>query len=121
MFSHGRVRSTASTSAVERVILRASSSGGRVTSTYSRSHFSETFIQLASELLEEAQVVGVEVADVVDAVAQQREALDAESPREAGVAFRIVADAGQHLRVHHARPQHLDPAGALAHAAAAAV
>ena len=50
------------------------------------------------ELLQEADVVLVELADVVDAEEQHREALDAHPEREAGVALRIVADRLEHRR-----------------------
>src|SRR5690606_19474315 len=64
------------------------------------------------ELLEEADVVLEEGAQVVDAVAQHREALHAQPEGEAGVAFRVDADRLQHVRVDHAAAQHFQPAGA---------
>ena len=53
--------------------LRASSSTGRSKSTYSRSHETGTFI---SELLQHADVVLPEQPEVVEAMAQHRDALD---------------------------------------------
>ena len=72
------------------------------------------------ELLEEAQVVLVEQPDVVDAVLQHRDALDAHAEREAGDLLRVVADRFEHGRMHHAAAEDLEPAGLLADAAAAA-
>src|SRR6185503_17887239 len=63
-----------------------------------------------SKLAQEAQVVGVEVSEVFDAVAQHRDALDAEARGEAGVAVRVIADAAQDVRVNHAGAADLQPA-----------
>ena len=49
---------------------------------------------------------------------QHRDALDAHAEREAGDLFGIVADVAQHVRMHHARAEDLEPARLLAHAAA---
>ena len=86
------------------------------TSTNSRSQEQEDLH--SRELLEEAQVVLVEQADVVDAVLQHRDALDAEAEREAGDLLGVVADGFEHRRVHHAAAEDLEPAGVLADAAA---
>src|SRR6266702_6810120 len=72
------------------------------------------------ELLEEAQVVLEEEAQVVDAVAEHRHPLDAEAEREAGD-FGGHPAVVEHLRVDHARPEDLQPAGLLARPAALAV
>src|SRR5207247_9906590 len=64
------------------------------------------------------QGVGVELADVVDAVADHRHALGAEAEGEAGVDARVVADAGEDIRVDHAGAEDLEPAGLLAKPAA---
>src|SRR5688572_28191560 len=66
---------------------------------------------------EEADVVLEEVADVADAVAEHREAVDAHAEGEARVARGVVAHALEHDRVHHAAAEDLEPARALAHAA----
>ena len=79
-----------------------------------------TFIRRMRELLEEAQVVLVEQADVVDAVLQHRDALDAHAEREAGDLLRVVADRFEDRRMHHAAAEDLEPAGLLADAAARA-
>src|SRR5690242_13838123 len=84
-------------------------------STSSRSQFSENFMGtwfLAGlrELLEEAQVVLEERAQVRDAVAQHGKALDAEAEGEACVALRIDAAVLQHVRVDHAAAEHFQPA-----------
>src|SRR5262252_2141387 len=73
------------------------------------------------ELLEEAEIVLVEQADVFDLVLEDRDALDADAPGEARVAFGVVADGFEHRRMHHAAAADLDPPGPLAHRAARAV
>src|SRR3990172_4779731 len=110
---------TSPTSAPAIVRRRASSTGSRVRSTYSESHLRGTRIVL-SELGQEAQVVGVEEADVLDAVAEHGDALDPHAKGKTGVALRIVTDGLQYLRVDHAGAEDLDPAGAGAGAAALA-
>src|SRR4029077_4431898 len=57
----------------------------------------------------------------LDLILQDRDAFDADAPREAGVALRVVADGFEHRGVHHAAAAELDPARLLAHRAAAAV
>src|SRR3990172_7817358 len=80
---------TSPTSAPAIVRRRASSTGSRVRSTYSESHLRGTRIVL-SELGQEAQVVGVEEADVLDAVAEHGDALD---PAGAGAGAAALAAA----------------------------
>ena len=77
-----------------------------------RSQRSENFIV---ELAQEAQVVLVELAQIVDAVAQHREPVRPHAEREALVLLRIDADGAQHVRVHLARAGDLEPAVAEAH------
>src|SRR5690348_1489788 len=72
------------------------------------------------ELAQEAQVVVVVHADVVDAVAQHAQSLHADAEGPAGVALRVDLAGLEHVRVHHAAAQHLQPAGVLAHPAALA-
>src|SRR5439155_15712027 len=72
------------------------------------------------DLLEEAEIVLVEHADVVHAVQTQRQALDADAEREAGVLLRVVPDGFEDGRVHHAAAEHFQPSGLLAQAAALA-
>src|SRR5258706_8698774 len=76
---------------------------------------------LVRELLQKPQVVLVEQPNVLDLIAQDRDALDADAPREAGVLLRVVADRFEHGRVHHAAAEDFDPAGLLAHRTAGAV
>src|SRR5262249_34973476 len=76
---------------------------------------------VSRESPEEAQVVLEEEAQIVDAVLQHRDALDAHPERPARVVLRIVADVLQHLRVHHPAAEDLEPAGLLAHTATVAV
>ena len=70
----------------------------------------EIFTAPRGELLEEAQVVLEEEADVVDAVLEHGHALDAHAERPARDLFRVVADVAQHVGMHHARAQDLEPA-----------
>src|SRR3954451_9005549 len=78
----------------------------------------------SAELLQEAQVVLEQDADVGHAVAQKSDALDAHAEREALHAFGVVAvvlDEAEHVRVDHPGAEDLDPAGALAERVARAV
>src|SRR6476619_3771342 len=63
------------------------------------------------KLLQKAQIVFVEETDIVDAVLQQRDALDADSERKSRIALRVVADCFEDRRVHHAAPKDLEPSG----------
>src|SRR5436309_11733515 len=54
-------------------------------------------------------------------VLEHRDAVDAHAEGPAGDLFRVVADVAQHLRVHHARAEDLEPAALLAEPAAGAV
>src|SRR5437867_698276 len=72
------------------------------------------------ELAQEAQIVLEEETDVVDAVLEHGDALDAHPEGPTGDFFGIVADVPQHLRVDHARAEDLEPTGLLAHATAVA-
>src|SRR6185312_2156973 len=105
---------SSSTSSPAMVSACASVARFALISTSSRSQFSENFIVCSlpglRELLEEAQVVLEERAQVGHYVAQHREALHAQAEGEAGVALRIDAAVRQHVRVHHAAAQHFQPA-----------
>src|SRR5437667_10661194 len=73
------------------------------------------------ELAEEAQVVLEEEADVVDAVLEHRDPLDAHAERPPRDRLGIVSHIAEHLRVDHPRAQDLEPArlaDAAAHARA---
>src|SRR5690606_12860628 len=74
-----------------------------------------------SKLTQEAEIVVEKQPNVVDAVAEHRDALDAHAEREARPPLRIVADVEQHLRMDHAGAQNLQPAFVAADAAAGAV
>src|SRR5262249_28859766 len=76
---------------------------------------------LVRELLQKSQVVLVEQPDVFHLIPQDRDALDADAPGEAGVLFRVVPDCLEDGGVHHAAAAHFDPPRALAHRAAGAV
>src|SRR5574337_1821599 len=75
----------------------------------------------SGELLEEAEIVAVEEADIVDAVFEHGDARRAQAKGETGVARRVVPDARQDIRVHHPRAQDLEPPARLAQPAAGAL
>src|SRR2546426_5895217 len=76
-------------------------------------------VRSRSELAEESEVVLEEEPDLGDAVPQHRDALEPHAEREARDLLGIVAHGAEHVGVHHPGAQHLEPARALAHAAAA--
>src|SRR5438094_7771324 len=76
---------------------------------------------LASELLEEAEVVLPEQADVGHAVAEHGDPLEPDPEGEAGDLLGVVADVAEHVRVDEPGAAEFDPAGVLAGAAAGAV
>src|SRR5712691_6548868 len=78
----------------------------------SRIQASGARMTLASELGGEANVAIPEVLDVVHAVEQLDEAVDAEAEREAGVLLGIDADRAEHVGVDHSATPELDPARA---------
>ena len=86
------------------------------TSTNSRIHDSRTFISTVGRpnCSEEAQVVFVEQANVIDVPLEDGDAFEAHAKREARHAVGVVADVLEHRRVHHAAAENLDPARALA-------
>lgn len=63
------------------------------------------------ELRQEADVVVVEVSDIVDAVHQHGDAFDAHPEGESGVFFGINADGLQYVGVDDTGAKDLDPAG----------
>src|SRR6059036_1108931 len=73
------------------------------------------------ELGQEAQVVLVQQPDVVDAVLQHGDPLDAEAEGEAGVALGVVADLRENGRMDHPGAAQLDEPRALAPAAPHAI
>ena len=73
------------------------------------------------ELLEELQVVLEHQTDVVDAVLQHGDALDANAEGETGILIRVNVAVLQHLAVDNTAAQNFDPAGVLAQGAALAV
>src|SRR5690606_23413210 len=62
-----------------------------------------------SELGEEADVVGEEVAQVVDAVAGRGQAVDAEAEREPLPLVGVEPAVAEHVRVDHAAAAQLEP------------
>ena len=63
-----------------------------------------------AELAQEAQVAVEEQAQVVDAVAQHRQPVDARAEGEADDALGVEAHVAHHLRMHLARARDLEPA-----------
>src|SRR5690606_12166317 len=74
----------------------------------------------SAELLQEPQIVLEEQAQVIHAITQHRQPVDAHAEGIGGVALAVDAARSQHIRMHHAAAEHLDPAGLLAQAAAGA-
>ena len=62
------------------------------------------------ELVEEAEVVFVEEANIGDAEFSHSEAFDAEAEGPAGVAFTIDAYSVEDIGVNHSAAAHLNPA-----------
>jgi ABC-type multidrug transport system fused ATPase/permease subunit len=75
-------------------------------------------VRLGSELGEEARVVLEQELDVRDVELEHRRAIDAHAEGEAGVALGVDAAVAKDVRVDHPAAEHLEPAGALADAAA---
>src|SRR5439155_25595950 len=69
------------------------------------------------ELRTKAPVVLVEEPEVLDAVAEDRDAVDAEAEGEALHLLGVVADGAQHVRMDHAGAEHLEPPPPAADAA----
>src|SRR5689334_5847054 len=72
------------------------------------------------ELLQKPHIVPPEVTDVVDLVAQHELAFRTHAPGVARIDPRVVTAILQHVRVHHAAAEDLEPAGVLAYLAAGA-
>src|SRR5699024_151833 len=93
-------------------------------STYCFNQLNGTFIPdfplSILELLQEPQVVLKHQADVVDAVFQHGDALDADAEGKAGIDLRVDAAVCQHVMMHDAAAEDFDPAGVLAQRAALA-
>src|SRR5436190_2204829 len=86
-----------------------SATGSPVNGANSRSQESKTFITPSSELLEETNVVGEELTEVVDSVAHQGQAVDAEAECEARPIIGIDVARTKHVGMHHAAPTELKP------------
>src|SRR5262249_21177381 len=84
----------------------ANSSGVHGTSTYCLTQFRVTFIL---KLPQEPKVILIKQPDVVNAIANHRDALDPETESPARPDLRIVADILEHLRMDHAAPRQLKP------------
>src|SRR6266496_153502 len=98
--------STPSTSRPSMVRRSESSSGDQLKSTYCLSQLKVSF---TSELFQKTQIVFVEQPDVVDAVTNHRDALDAEAESPTGPDLRVIADGFKNLRMDHAAPGDLQP------------
>ena len=70
------------------------------------------------KLLQKTLVVFEEESQVVDTVAQHRQALDTHAERITQVFLAVDADMAEHLGVDHPAAQDLEPAGMAAHPAA---
>src|SRR5690348_1276931 len=107
----GAARTTSSTSKPAIVSLSHNAAVSIGGSTSVRNHRSENFMPGASsELREEAQVVLVEQAQVVDAVAQHREAIGSDAERESLPALGIDVHRAQHVGMHLSCTRDLQPA-----------
>src|SRR5882724_8706104 len=73
------------------------------------------------ELLKEAHIVLEKDLNIVDAVLEHREAVDAHAEGEAADFFRVVIDEAVDGGIDHARAEELDPRGALAFRTSAAI
>src|SRR5699024_8352562 len=118
-------RSTSSsTSKPQPKSLASSSCAVTSMSTYSFNQLNGTFMAdfplSTFELLQEPQVVLKHQADVVDAVFEHGDALDADAERQARVDLGVDAAVLQHAVVHDAGAEDFDPAGMLAQRAALA-
>src|SRR5690606_15901987 len=99
----GAARVVSSTSRPAIVSRSAISSAFQSGETKRRSQLSGMRMETSAsavELLQEAQVVLVEQAQVAHAVAQHRQALDARAEGEADVALGIEAEIAHDVRVH---------------------
>src|SRR5262245_1680404 len=116
--------STPSTSSPSWLSAATSSSTGASAGVKSRIQDSGARIRsdsVSSIPTEEAHVVLEERADLVDAVADHRDALEAEAEREPLPLLGVDADRGEHVGVDHPAAAQLDPPRVRAHAAALAV
>src|SRR5437588_11978629 len=99
--------STAATSIPRTVSSSRSSSGLSSTSTYSASQESGTRTSATLvELGQEAQVSAHQQPQVRDAVAQERDPIQAHAPRVALVLVRVQAAIAQDRGMHHPCAQH---------------
>src|SRR5438445_7146857 len=72
--------------------------------------------RLEAVMVEPADVALEQLAQIGDAVFQHRDAVDAHAPGKALVDVGIDAAGAQHVRMHHAAAQNLQPVFALAEA-----
>src|SRR4030095_10890551 len=96
-------------------LIRRSAACSAVRSTSPSSRTQPYGIFTSGELPQEAQVVVEKQTDVVDAVLEDRDPVDAHAEGPAGDLFRVVAAVAQHLGMDHARAQDLQPPRLLAH------
>src|SRR6266567_2077482 len=69
---------------------------------------------LSFELLQETQIVGVKLADIVDAVLDHGDAFDAHAPGEAGQTIGVISHPLQYARMDNTGAEDLPPAGSVA-------
>src|SRR5699024_1825273 len=66
-----------------------------------------------SELFQEPVVVLIQQTHIVDFIFQQRDTLQPHAESKSGVHFRVDTAHLEHMGMHHAASQDLDPAGSL--------
>src|SRR5579885_1395710 len=89
---------------------------------YSHDKFSiNHYNQLRLELAQETQIVSREEADLADAVFEHGDTLHAHAEGETAIAFGIIADFAQQLRMDHARAENFQPAGVFAETTSLAI
>src|SRR6266576_3329623 len=102
------IRSTSSPASVSR---SASAGTSAVMSTYSLSQSSE---MRTLELPQEANIVLQEEAEVADVVLEHRQPVQPGAEGEAGIPLGVDAPIAKNLRMHHPRPEDLQPAALTA-------
>src|SRR4051812_20618029 len=75
--------------------------------------------RLDRELIEKAQVVLIEQANIVHAVLEHGQPFDADAERKPADLLRVIADRFEDGRMHHAAAENFEPAGLFADRTAA--
>src|SRR4051812_47302087 len=77
-----------------------------------------SLILASAELFKETQIVSIELANIINIVLEQANALGAEPAREAADLVWVIAAVPQHGRMHHTAAADLQPAAVLTDSAA---